>query len=44
MLAEKFLLLLETLKSQSLNHRDGSPVVVSTARHVPVHLPSANGK
>jgi hypothetical protein len=44
MLAEKFLLLLETLKSQSPGHPDGSPIVVSAARHVPIHLPGANGK
>jgi hypothetical protein len=37
MLAEKFLLLLETLKSQ--NHSDGAPRVVSTSPHVPVALP-----
>jgi len=36
MLAEKFILLLETLKS---HNPDGSPRVVSTSRHVPVQLP-----
>ena len=33
MLAEKFFLVLETLKSHA---SDGSPVVVSTARHIPI--------
>lgn len=42
MLAEKFFLLLETLKSHT--HPDGSPKVVSTSRHVPVQLPARNGK
>jgi hypothetical protein len=36
MLAEKFFLVLETLKSIA---SDGSPVVVSTARHIPIKLP-----
>ena len=40
MLAEKFFLLLETLKSRS--HADGGPRVVSTSPHVPVELPNAN--
>ncbi|MDB5610916.1 MAG: hypothetical protein JWP25_7816 [Bradyrhizobium sp.] len=39
MLAEKFILLLETLKSNA--HADGSPRVVSTSRHVPMQLPGA---
>lgn len=39
MLAEKFFLLLETLKSRS--YPDGSPRVVSTSPHVPIKLPSA---
>jgi hypothetical protein len=38
MLAEKFFLLLETLKSRC--HPDGSPRIVSTSPHVPVRLPS----
>ncbi|WP_283818053.1 hypothetical protein [Bradyrhizobium jicamae] len=39
MLAEKFILVLETLlKTQT--HPDGSPRVVSTSPHVPVSLPS----
>jgi hypothetical protein len=42
MLAEKFMLLLETLKSHS--HPDGSPRVVSTSPHVPVKLPNGNAK
>jgi hypothetical protein len=37
MLAEKFLLLLETLKSHS--YADGSPRVVSSSPHVPIKLP-----
>jgi hypothetical protein len=39
MLAEKFFLLLETLKSRS--YSDGGPRVVSTSPHVPVELPNA---
>jgi hypothetical protein len=42
MLAEKFILLLETLKSHA--HTDGSPRVVSTSQHVPIKLPSEGGK
>jgi hypothetical protein len=42
MLAEKFFLILETLKSHA--HPDGSTRVVSTSRHVPVKLPAGNGK
>jgi hypothetical protein len=42
MLAEKFFLLLETLRSQSQSYPDGSPIIVSTTRHVPVKLPNAN--
>jgi len=37
MLAEKFFLVLETLKSHASS--DGSPRVVSTAPHVPIQLP-----
>ena len=37
MLAEKFILLLETLMSHS--HPDGSPRVDSTSPHVPIQLP-----
>ena len=40
MLAEKFILLLETLKNNS--YPDGSYRVISTSPHVPVKLP--NGK
>jgi hypothetical protein len=36
MLAEKFFLVLETLKSHA---SDGSPMAVSTAPHVPVKTP-----
>jgi hypothetical protein len=39
MLAEKFFLLLETLKSRS--YPDGSPRVVSGSPHIPVTLPQA---
>jgi hypothetical protein len=42
MLAEKFFLLLETLRSQA--RPDGGPIIVSTARHVPIKLPGGNGK
>ena len=42
MLAEKFILLIETLRSRT--HPDGSPRVVSTSPHVPVKLPSGNTK
>jgi hypothetical protein len=42
MLAEKFILLLETLKSHV--HTDGSPRVVSTSPHIPIKLPGRNGK
>jgi hypothetical protein len=37
MLAEKFFLLLETIKSNT--YPDGGPRVVSTTPHVPVKLP-----
>ena len=39
MLAEKFFLVLETLKSHT--RPDGSPRIVSTSPHVPVKLPTA---
>jgi hypothetical protein len=42
MLAEKFFLLLETLRSHS--YPDGSPRVASTAPHVPIKLPRENHK
>jgi hypothetical protein len=42
MLAEKFILLIETLRSRS--HPDGSPIMVSTSRHVPIDLPAKTGK
>jgi hypothetical protein len=48
MLAEKFILLIETLRSQnrletfgSQIRRDGSQRVASTSPHVPVELPGA---
>jgi hypothetical protein len=37
MLAEKFFLILETLRSHSSN--DKPPVVISTAPHIPIKLP-----
>ena len=40
MLAEKFILLMETLKSHA--SPDGAPRVVSTSPHVPVKLPAAS--
>jgi hypothetical protein len=42
MLAEKFILLLEALRSRT--HPDGSPIVVSTSRHVPIKLPGGDDK
>ena len=43
MLAEKFILLMETLKGHA--SPDGSyPPVVSTSPHVPVELPAASNK
>jgi hypothetical protein len=42
MLAEKFFLVLETVISHT--HRDGSPRVVSTSRHVPIKPPSESAK
>ena len=41
MLAEKFFLLLETLRN---TYPDGSPRVISTSAHVPVKLPDSRGK
>jgi hypothetical protein len=38
MLAEKFFLLLETLRSRA--YPDGAPRVISTSPHVPVKMPS----
>jgi hypothetical protein len=42
MLAEKFILLLETLRSHA--QPDGSTRVVSSSPHVPVKLPSETAK
>ena len=42
MLAEKFFLVLETIMSHT--YRDGSPIVVSTSRHIPIKLPTGGGK
>ena len=43
MLAEKFLLLLETFRShmsdKSATYPDGGPRVVSASRHIPIKLP-----
>jgi hypothetical protein len=50
MLAEKFFLVLETLRSQGYSegspesYPDGGSVVVSTTRHVPIKLPAKSGK
>ncbi|BBC00322.1 MULTISPECIES: hypothetical protein [Bradyrhizobium] len=41
MLAEKFILLLETLLNGQ-THSDGSPRVVSTSPHIPVKLPGGS--
>jgi hypothetical protein len=43
MLAEKFILFLETVISRT-THTDGGPRIVSTSRHVPIKLPSESGK
>ncbi|WP_283816426.1 hypothetical protein [Bradyrhizobium liaoningense] len=40
MLAEKFILVLESLIRGDRTYPDGSPRVVSTAPHVPVKLPT----
>ena len=40
MLAEKFILVLESLIRGGRSYPDGSPRVVSTSPHVPVTLPS----
>jgi hypothetical protein len=44
MLAEKFILLLETLRSglpdRSQTYADGGPRVISTSPHIPVRLPA----
>jgi hypothetical protein len=42
MLAEKFFLLLETIISRT--YPDGSAIVTSTSRHVPIELPGNSGK
>jgi len=39
MLAEKFFLLLETLKSNNVAP-DGSSIVVSSAKHIAINIPS----
>jgi hypothetical protein len=41
MLAEKFILLLETVLSRT--YPDGSSRIVSTSRHVPIKLPGESG-
>jgi hypothetical protein len=41
MLAEKFLLILETLlKPNNQSYADGAPRVISSSPHVPVKLPA----
>jgi hypothetical protein len=42
MLAEKFILILETVISRT--YSDGSPRIVSASRHVPIKLPSESEK
>jgi hypothetical protein len=47
MLAEKYILLLETIRSlaeRSPAYLDGGPRVISSSPHVPVKLPSSSGK
>jgi hypothetical protein len=47
MLAEKYILVLETLRSLAERgpaYPDGSPKVVSCSPHIPVKLPSASAK
>ena len=43
MLAEKFILVLETL-IRGHSHSDGAPRIVSTSPHVPVKLPAPTPK
>ena len=42
MLAEKFFLLLETIRSNT--YPNGAPRVVSTSRHVAIDLPNAKSE
>jgi hypothetical protein len=46
MLAEKFFLLLETIRSNTYTYTyaDGAPRVVSTSRHVAISLPGAKSE
>jgi hypothetical protein len=47
MLAEKYMLVLETIRSmteRSPAYADGGPRVISTSPHVPVQLPGASRK
>jgi hypothetical protein len=47
MLAEKYFLLLETIRSiaeRSPAYADGGPKVISTSPHVPAQLPGASRK
>lgn len=47
MLAEKYMLLLETIRSRGERgpvYSDGAPRVISTSPHVPVELPGASRK
>lgn len=43
MLAEKFILLLEALRTRA-SYVDGGPRVISTSPHVPVQLPASTSK
>ena len=47
MLAEKYILLLETLRSiaeRNPAYADGAPKVISASPHIPVQLPGASRK
>jgi hypothetical protein len=47
MLAEKYMLVLETIRSlpdHSQTYPDGSPRVVSSSQHIPIKLPSRSTK
>lgn len=47
MLAEKYMLFLETIRSmaeRSPAYADGAPKLISTSPHVPVQLPGASRK
>lgn len=48
MLAEKYMLVLETLRSLAADrgqiYSDGSPKVVSSSQHIPIRLPGGSAK